>query len=135
MAISKPHFPDLLFEQTARFRAWERALSDLFVARDFRELCPSLVMDRMRADSVRCIDGDRIVGLRWDFTEALAQLLATRFEPPPGKVSYRGAVFRRPVHDWEPVERFEAWRAFQAPKAQRRPIARLSNYCSLCPRA
>jgi ATP phosphoribosyltransferase regulatory subunit len=107
MPIQRPHFPDLLFDQTVRFRAWERSLSELFVARDYREICPSLVMEKMREDAVRCIDGDRVVSLRWDFTEALATLLASRFEPPPGRVSYRGAVFRRPVHDWEPVERFE----------------------------
>lgn len=107
MAIHRPHFPDLLFEQTARFRAWEQQLSDLFRARGYREISPSLVMSKMREGAVRCIDGEQIVGLRWDFTEALADLLALRFDGPPGRVSYRGAVFRRPLHAWEPVERFE----------------------------
>jgi ATP phosphoribosyltransferase regulatory subunit len=107
MPIHRPHFPDLLFQQTEKFRTWERSLSDLFTRHAYRELCPSLVMEKMRADAVGCIDGDRIVGLRWDFTESLATLLAARFQQAPGKVSYRGAVFRKPTHDWEPVERFE----------------------------
>jgi ATP phosphoribosyltransferase regulatory subunit len=107
MAIARPHFPDLLFAQTARLRAWETALATLFSASGYSEVSPSLVMESTRADSVRCIDGDRIVGLRWDFTEALAALFAARQDPPPGRVSYRGAVFRKPVHPWEPVERFE----------------------------
>jgi ATP phosphoribosyltransferase regulatory subunit len=107
MPVHRPHFPDLLFEQTARFRTWEHGLSELFRDRGFREISPSLVMTRAREDAVRCIDGEQIVGLRWDFTEALADLLALRFDAPPGRVSYRGAVFRRPLHDWEPVERFE----------------------------
>jgi ATP phosphoribosyltransferase regulatory subunit HisZ len=107
MAVARPHFPDLLFEQTARLRCWERALSDLFVGHGYLELAPSLVTEKMQPDSIRCIDGDRIVGLRFDFTEAIATMLATRSEAPPECISYRGAVFRRPVHGWEPVERFE----------------------------
>jgi ATP phosphoribosyltransferase regulatory subunit len=105
--IHRPHFPDLLFEQTVKFRRWERALSERFTERGYREICPSLVMEKMRDDALRCIDGERIVGLRWDFTEALASLLAARFVDAPGRVSYRGAVFRKPTNEWEPVERFE----------------------------
>ena len=107
MAIARPHFPDLLFAQTARLRTWESALAALFASNRYIEVSPSLMMESTRADSVRCIDGERIVGLRWDFTEALAGLFAGRADPPPGRVSYRGAVFRKPVHPWEPVERFE----------------------------
>jgi ATP phosphoribosyltransferase regulatory subunit len=107
MPVQRPHFPDLLFEQTERFRKWERLLSDLFTARGFREVSPSLVTATLKDHSVRCLDGEKVVGLRWDFTEALAALLATRFFDAPGRVSYRGAVFRKPVSDWEPVERFE----------------------------
>jgi ATP phosphoribosyltransferase regulatory subunit len=107
MATHSSHFPDLLFEQTTRFRTWEHSLAQLFQTHGYRELSPSLVMTRMRDEAVQCIDGERVVGLRWDFTEAIADLLAARFDTPPGRVSYRGAVFRKPTHAWEPVERFE----------------------------
>jgi ATP phosphoribosyltransferase regulatory subunit len=107
MPTHRLHFPDLLFDQTARFRTWEQSLAKLFHEHGYRELSPSLVMKRMRDEAVQCIDGEQVVGLRWDFTEALADLLATRFDAPPGRVSYRGAVFRKPSHAWEPVERFE----------------------------
>jgi len=47
------------------------------------------------------------VALRWDFTVALARMLVRRFPDPPPRISYAGAVFRKPGPSWEPVERSE----------------------------
>jgi ATP phosphoribosyltransferase regulatory subunit HisZ len=108
MPTHMPHFPDLLFEPAARLRRWERILMDLLAAGGYRELHPSLVMrEPMEAEAVRFLDGGDLVALRWDFSLALARLLAARFDAAPARVSYAGAVFRRPHQPWEPVERFE----------------------------
>lgn len=107
MALHRAHFPDLLFDATDRLRGWEERLSALFRAADYRELSPSLVMEPARKDAVLLSDQGTDVGLRWDFTEALAKLLAARFDEPPPRVCYRGAVFRRPENPWEALERFE----------------------------
>jgi len=56
---------------------------------------------------VRFFDGDQLVALRWDFTEALARTLVRRFQEPPRRISYAGPVFRRPANSWDPVERLE----------------------------
>jgi ATP phosphoribosyltransferase regulatory subunit len=56
---------------------------------------------------VRFFDGDELVALRWDFTEALARTLVRRFQEPPRRISYAGPVFRRPANSWDPVERLE----------------------------
>lgn len=108
MPTHTPHYPDLLFEAAARLRCWEGRLMDLLRRSGYRELRPSLVMREAEGeDRVRFFDGDRLVALRWDFTEALARMLVRRFPEPPPRVSYAGAVFRRPASPWEPVERFE----------------------------
>ena len=108
MTIRTPHFPDLLFDAAARLRAWETALLSLFAAHGYRELRPSLVMrEPMAASALRFFDQDQLVGLRWDFTEALARLLASRFAEPPSRIAYAGAVFRKSAATWEAVERFE----------------------------
>jgi ATP phosphoribosyltransferase regulatory subunit HisZ len=74
----------------------------------YRELHPSLVLRGAVPDgALRFFDGDDLVALRWDFTVALAGLLARSFPLPPPRVAYAGAVFRRPVQPWEAVERFE----------------------------
>ncbi|MBK8725584.1 MAG: ATP phosphoribosyltransferase regulatory subunit [Holophagaceae bacterium] len=108
MPTHMPHFPDLLFEPAARLRAWEGILMRLLAEAGYRELHPSLVMrEPMEAEAVRFFDGADLVALRWDFTLALARLLASRFDAAPSRISYAGAVFRRPHQPWEPVERFE----------------------------
>jgi len=108
MPVRTPHFPDLLFDSAARLRRWEGALMGLLEAHGYRELHPSLVLREAVPDgSLRFFDGDDLVALRWDFTVSLAGLLARRFTAPPPRVSYAGAVFRRPVQPWEAVERFE----------------------------
>lgn len=108
MTLRNPHFPDLLFDAASRLRAWETALLRLFAARGYRELRPSLVMrEPMASSALRFFDQDQLVGLRWDFTEALARLLASRFSEPPARVAYAGAVFRKSAAPWEAVERFE----------------------------
>ncbi|GLH72033.1 hypothetical protein GETHLI_05350 [Geothrix limicola] len=108
MAVRTPHFPDLLFGSAARLRQWENTLMGLLEAHGYRELHPSLVLREGVPDgSMRFFDGDELVALRWDFTVSLAGLLARRFPLPPPRVSYAGAVFRRPVQPWEAVERFE----------------------------
>lgn len=108
MPVRTPHFPDLLFSPAARLRRWEGALIDLFEAHGYRELHPSLVLRESLPDgALRFFDGDELVALRWDFTVALAGLLARSFPLPPARVAYAGAVFRRPVQPWEAVERFE----------------------------
>lgn len=108
MAVRTPHFPDLLFGSAARLRRWEGALMKLLEAHGYRELQPSLVLrESVPEDAVRFFDGDELVALRWDFTVALAGLLARNFPAPPARVAYAGAVFRRPVQPWEAVERFE----------------------------
>jgi ATP phosphoribosyltransferase regulatory subunit HisZ len=108
MAIRTPHFPDLLFGPAARLRRWEGALMGLLEAHGYRELHPSLVLrEAVPGDALRFFDGDDLVALRWDFTVALAGLLARSFPEPPPRLSYAGAVFRRPVQPWEPMERFE----------------------------
>ena len=74
----------------------------------YRELHPSLVMrDPLDPSTVRFFDGDQLVALRWDFTQALARTLVRRFQEPPPRLSYAGPVFRRPANSWDPVERFE----------------------------
>lgn len=108
MPTHTPHYPDLLFPSAARLRAWETALMRLLSEQGYAELRPSLVLrDASGEDTVRFFDGEHLVALRWDFTEALARMLVRRFPEPPARVSYAGAVFRRPASPWEPVERFE----------------------------
>ena len=108
MTLRTPHFPDLLFDAASRLRAWEAALLRLLGEHGYRELRPSLVMrEPMAPSAMRFFDQDQLVGLRWDFTEALARLLASRFPAPPPRVAYAGAVFRRSAAPWEAVERFE----------------------------
>ena len=108
MPVRTPHFPDLLFGPAERLRRWEDALMGLLATHGYRELHPSLVLrDTVPDGALRFFDGDDLVALRWDFTMALAGLLARRFPEPPERVSYAGAVFRRPVQPWEAVERFE----------------------------
>ena len=108
MPVRTPHFPDLLFGSAARLRRWEAALMGLLETHGYREVHPSLVLRGSVPDgALRFFDGDDLVALRWDFTVALAGLLARGFPVPPPRVSYAGAVFRRPVQPWEAVERFE----------------------------
>lgn len=108
MPTHTPHFPDLLFEDTARLRRWESLLMEAFERADYRELQPSLILrEATESDAVRFFDGDELVALRRDFTEGIARLLVRRFASPPPRLSYAGPVFRRPVQAWEPVERFE----------------------------
>ena len=108
MAVRTPHFPDLSFGPAARLRRWEGALMNLLMAQGYQELHPSLVLrEAIPAGALRFFDGDDLVALRWDFTVALAGLLARGGSAPPPRVSYAGAVFRRPVQPWEAVERFE----------------------------
>lgn len=108
MPVRTPHFPDLLFGSAARLRRWEGALMGLLAAHGYRELHPSLVLRESQPDgALRFFDGDDLVALRWDFTVALAGLLARSFPEPPPRLAYAGAVFRRPVQPWEAVERFE----------------------------
>ena len=108
MAVRTPHFPDLLFSSAARLRRWEAGLMGLLEAHGYRELQPSLVMrEPVPETGLRFFDGDDLVALRWDFTTALAALLVRSFPSPPARVSYAGAVFRRPGQPWEAVERFE----------------------------
>lgn len=108
MPVRTPHFPDLLFGAAARLRRWEGILMDLLAAQGYRELHPSLVLrEPVPEGTLRFFDGDELVALRWDFTVALAGLLARRFPEPPDRVAYAGAVFRRPAQPWEAVERFE----------------------------
>lgn len=108
MPTHTPHFPDLLFEDTARLRSWEARLMEAFAHADYRELQPSLILrEATDADAVRFFDGDDLVALRRDFTEGIARMLVRRFATPPPRLSYAGPVFRRPVQAWEPVERFE----------------------------
>jgi len=108
MPVRTPHFPDLLFRAAGRLRRWESALMGLLEANGCREMHPSLVMrDPVPEGALRFFDGDDLVALRWDFTVALAGVATRRFPEPPGRISYAGAVFRRPVQPWEAVERFE----------------------------
>lgn len=108
MPVRTPHFPDLHFSSAARLRRWEGVLMGLFEAHGYRELHPSLVLREAPPEGVlRFFDGDDLVALRWDFTVALASLLTRGFPEPPPRVSYAGAVFRRPGQPWEAVERFE----------------------------
>ena len=108
MPVRTPHFPDLLFGSAARLRRWEAALMGLLAAHGYRELHPSLVLrESIPEGALRFFDGDELVALRWDFTVALAGLLARGFAAPPDRVAYAGAVFRRPIQPWEAVERFE----------------------------
>lgn len=108
MTLRTPHFPDLLFDAASRLRAWESALLRLLAERGYRELRPSLVMrEPMAQSALRFFDQDELVGLRWDFTEALARLLASRFNEPPPRIAYAGAVFRKSAAPWEAVERWE----------------------------
>ncbi|HET8901163.1 MAG TPA: ATP phosphoribosyltransferase regulatory subunit [Holophagaceae bacterium] len=108
MPLRTPHFPDLLFDAASQLRAWETALLRLLADQGYRELRPSLVMrEPMARNALRFFDQDELVGLRWDFTEALARLLASRFNEPPPRIAYAGAVFRKSSAPWEAVERWE----------------------------
>lgn len=80
----------------------------LLAGHGYAELHPSLVLrEPMDDDTLRFFDGHDLVALRWDFTVALARMLAGRFQDAPPRVAYAGAVFRRAQQPWEPVERFE----------------------------
>jgi len=108
MPTHTPSFPDLLFGDAARLRRWETLLMAHLDRAGYRELHPSLVMrNPANPSTVRFFDGDQLVALRWDFTEALARTLVRRFQDPPPRLSYAGPVFRRPTNFWDPVERFE----------------------------
>jgi len=108
MPTHTPSFPDLLFEDAARLRRWEAQLMGHLDGAGYRELHPSLVMrNPVNPTTVRFFDGDQLVALRWDFTEALARTLVRRFQEPPRRISYAGPVFRRPANSWDPVERLE----------------------------
>jgi len=108
MPVRTPHFPDLLFEAATRLRRWETSLMGLLQSHGYREMHPSLVLrESIPEGALRFFDGEELVALRWDFTVALAGLLARRFPEPPDRVSYAGAIFRRPLQPWEAVERFE----------------------------
>ena len=108
MTLRTPHFPDLLFDATARLRAWESTLLKLLSDHGYREVRPSLVLrEPMAPSALRFFDQDELVGLRWDYTEAIARLLASRFNEPPPRVAYAGAVFRKSSAAWEAVERYE----------------------------
>jgi ATP phosphoribosyltransferase regulatory subunit len=131
MPTHTPSFPDLLFADAARLRRWETQLMTHLERAGYLELHPSLVMrDSGNPASVRFFDGDQLVALRWDFTEALARTLVRRFQEPPRRLSYAGPVFRRPTNSWDPVERFEVGcEHIQTEKAERteadRELARL----------
>lgn len=108
MPIRTPHFPDLLSDAAPRLRRWEASLMALLGAAGYQEMRPSLVArEPIAEETLRFFDGEELVALRWDFSLSLARLLAARFAAPPPRVSYAGAVFRRPLNSWEPVERFE----------------------------
>jgi ATP phosphoribosyltransferase regulatory subunit len=108
MPTHTPSFPDLLFDDAARLRRWETQLMNHLDGAGYRELHPSLVMrNPVNPSTVRFFDGDELVALRWDFTEALARTLVRRFQEPPRRISYAGPVFRRPANSWDPVERLE----------------------------
>jgi ATP phosphoribosyltransferase regulatory subunit len=108
MPTHTPSFPDLLFDDAARLRRWEALLMGHLDGAGYRELHPSLVMrNPTNPSTVRFFDGDQLVALRWDFTEALARTLVRRFQEPPRRISYAGPVFRRPANSWDPVERLE----------------------------
>lgn len=108
MPTHTPSFPDLLFDDAARLRRWEALLMGHQDKAGYRELHPSLVMrNPTNPSTVRFFDGDQLVALRWDFTEALARTLVRRFQEPPRRISYAGPVFRRPANSWDPVERLE----------------------------
>ena len=88
MPVRTPHFPDLLFGPAARLRKWEGALMGLLEDHGYRELHPSLVLRESLPDgTLRFFDGDELVALRWDFTVALAGLLARSFPTPPARVA------------------------------------------------
>jgi ATP phosphoribosyltransferase regulatory subunit len=108
MPTHTPSFPDLLFDGAARLRRWETLLMAHLDQAGYREMHPSLVMrNPVNPSTVRFFDGDQLVALRWDFTEALARTLVRRFQDPPRRLSYAGPVFRRPTNSWDPVERLE----------------------------
>jgi ATP phosphoribosyltransferase regulatory subunit len=108
MPIQTPHFPDLLFSQSALLRHWEDRLIGHLRQGGYEELHPSLILREPLEDAfIQFFDGAERVALRSDFTVSLARLLSQRFAEPPPRVSYAGAVFRRPTQPWEPVERFE----------------------------
>ena len=108
MPTHTPSFPDLLFADAARLRRWEAQLMAHLEQSGYREMHPSLVMrNPVSPTHVRFFDGDQLVALRWDFTEALARTLVRRFQEPPRRISYAGPVFRRPANSWDPVERLE----------------------------
>jgi ATP phosphoribosyltransferase regulatory subunit HisZ len=98
----------MLFGPAVLLRRWEDLLMAHLAGAGYRELHPSLVMrDPGDPATVRFFDGDQLVALRWDFTEALARTLVRRFQEPPPRLSYAGPVFRRPTNSWDPVERME----------------------------
>jgi len=108
MPTHTPSFPDLLFDDAAKLRRWESQLMTHLDGAGYREMHPSLVMrNPVNPSTVRFFDGDQLVALRWDFTEALARTLVRRFQEPPRRLSYAGPVFRRPANSWDPVERLE----------------------------
>ena len=108
MPTHTPRFPDLLFGPAALLRRWEDLLMAHLTGQGYQELHPSLIMrDPADPRAVRFFDGENLVGLRWDFTEALARTLVRRFQEPPPRLCYAGPVFRRPSQPWDPVERFE----------------------------
>lgn len=90
---------DRLFDETKALREVEGRALAVLEARGFREVVlPLLERDGVFSsdDAVRFVDrhGD-VLGLRPDFTGAVARVVASRLSSVPDvKLSYRGAVFR-----------------------------------------
>jgi ATP phosphoribosyltransferase regulatory subunit len=57
--------------------------------------------------AVRFFDGEALVSLRDDFTQAIARLAVRRFQEPPQPIAYAGSVFRKVQNSWDPVEHVE----------------------------
>ena len=108
MPTHTPSFPDLLFDDAARLRRWEAQLMGHLDGPATGSCTPAWsCATPTNPTTVRFFDGDQLVALRWDFTEALARTLVRRFQEPPRRLSYAGPVFRRPANSWDPVERLE----------------------------
>ncbi len=104
--------PGLWSEDTASLRALEQRLLDLWGGRGFAEVVPPLLLPETEALAASSealssrtlklqANGDGPLALRSDFTAGVAWMVSRRYRTleAPLRVSYSGAVLRRPTPD------------------------------------
>lgn len=94
------------FEDAATLRRVEATLVGAFASAGYDEIIVPLVEDDevyVRGAELKLIQGDRVLGLRADFTGPVARIVGTRLGDVHGpiRLCYRGALFRGGRQGWQ----------------------------------